>query len=287
MKKLILMLSFFFAFTIANSQRLYVVPYYDWSSKTAFQNSPSPLVRGYGFYSDSLSRAYDEVTFYEYAGEYYPIETWADYYYWFINKYWYRFEDPGLYEFYYHAKDDFGMAQYICGHVYLGYFYPSRIILSFPGRSIYVNNLSRRNLRRWIKNGSWVNKNYVPDKELLALHDKNRPKTSETTVDNVRVADRDKLPNNKRDITPGKYNNSRPGPLYRNGVNNNGRNRSSYNSNGVNSRVNYSTNSSLNRTTSGSSSRVSRSTSTNTSRSNVNQSTNSRRTSSGGKSTKR
>ncbi len=193
----------------ANSQIIHNIPYYNWSNKVAFMTSPSPLVTGYGLYSDSLSNVNDGINFYEYNGEYYPIETWADYYYWYVKKYWYQFDDPGLYEFYYLAEDDFGMAQYICSNSYRGRMYPTRFVVSFPGRSVYVNNLSRRNIRRCIKNESWENKNYLARVEPTVKDDKNIRNRSVTKCDMIRVVDREKLQSNKRDAKIVKYNNSR------------------------------------------------------------------------------
>ena len=306
MKKLILILSCLFIFTIANSQRLYVVPYYDWSSKTTFMLSPSPMVTGYGYYSDSLSRAFNGVIFYEYAGDYYPIESWADYYYWYVNKYWYQFVDPGLYEFYYFAKDDFGMAQYICSHSYRGRMYPTRFAISFPGRRVFVNNLSRRYIRWCTKNDSWENKNYVANLERNLRDNKNRPKPIVTKFENVRVVDREKIRSRKRNVTIVKYNNSRSNMPQRNNTDKSrvernrtfdkpNRENTSVNSNrrstdikrttntlrNNSSGFNRNTNSTNRRTSIGNRSSVNRSRSTNTNRSNVNRTTNSRQTRSG------
>jgi hypothetical protein len=135
----------------AVSQRLYTVPYYDWSNHTAFMLSPSPLISGYGYFSDSLSKAHPDTTFYEYGGEYYPIMSWADYYFWYVRKFWYQFNEPSIYEFYYITGNDYGMAQYICGNYFEGYMYPSRIVVSFPNKFVEVNNLSHYYVRQFLK----------------------------------------------------------------------------------------------------------------------------------------
>lgn len=110
------------------AQFVYKVPYYDWSSTTAFMLSPQPLITGYGPYSDSLSDANNGRIYYVYEDEYYPIQNWADYYYWYTKKYWYLFESPLLYEYYYITGNDLEMAKYIAGY-YHGRYYPSTIVV--------------------------------------------------------------------------------------------------------------------------------------------------------------
>ena len=110
------------------AQFVYKVPYYDWSSTTAFMLSPQPLITGYGPYSDSLSDADNGRIYYVYEDEYYPIQNWADYYYWYTKKYWYLFESPLLYEYYYLTGNDLEMAKYIACYYY-GRYYPSMIVV--------------------------------------------------------------------------------------------------------------------------------------------------------------
>ena len=85
-----------------------------------------------------MSDLYDGETFYEYDGEYYLIENWADYYYWFIKKYWWRFDTPLLYEYYYITGNDLGMCSYIASH-YEGRYYPARILVNFMSYSPATN----------------------------------------------------------------------------------------------------------------------------------------------------
>jgi hypothetical protein len=289
---MILILSCLFIINTANSRSLYVVPYWKWSCKITFKLSPSPLIKGYGYYSDSLSRAFNGVTFYEHYDEYYPIESWADYYLWFTKEYWFEFDQPELYEYYYIAKDDFGMAQYICSHCYRGRFYPARFAVSFPGRSVYVNNLSRRNIRRCIKNDSWENRNYDASAEIKK-DNKNRRKPIATKYDNIRVVDREKLQNNKRDTRIVKYNNSCSTVSRTNDVDsrrverkssfdtpkrgNSTRNTTWRATNNRNSNNSINRNSSFNNNRS-----INRNTSTNTNRSSIKRTTNSKQTPSGG-----
>jgi hypothetical protein len=170
MKKLIFTFAISLLITNIYSQSLRVVPYYDWSSRTAFMLSPSPIITGYGPLSDSLSKAHNDSTFYEYNGEYYPIESWADYYNWYVNRYWYNFNQPELYTYYYNAGNDYEMARYICGIYYRESFYPSLIVLSFPGRFVWVNNLSRYYMRHQLRN-------YIPERDRFLADNEARVKT--------------------------------------------------------------------------------------------------------------
>ena len=60
------------------SQSTHTVEYFNWSNPNTFNLSPSPVITGYGFYSDSLSEVFDDKTFYEYNNEYYCIGDWWD-----------------------------------------------------------------------------------------------------------------------------------------------------------------------------------------------------------------
>jgi hypothetical protein len=123
------------------SQKSTVVDYCNWSNPVTFELSPSPIIKGYGYYSDSLSSVFDGKRYYEYNDEYYSIESWADYYYWYTKAYWYNFEDPDLYEFYYLTKNDYGMASYIASKKYQGKYYPSLITLNFGELNVINNRL--------------------------------------------------------------------------------------------------------------------------------------------------
>lgn len=124
------------------SQTSSTVDYFNWSDPNTYQLSPSPAIKGYGFYSDSLSNIFDGKPFYVHNNEYYGIESWADYYYWFVKAYKHSFEDPQLYEYYYWNKDDYGMASYIASNKYLGTHYPSSIQIAFNDKSFDDNRLT-------------------------------------------------------------------------------------------------------------------------------------------------
>lgn len=106
------------------SQTFYVNKNLGWSDPKVYQLSPEPVINEYGVYSDSLSKVYDGKTFYEHDSIYYAIESWADYYYWFTQRYWYNFTDQvALYELYYYSKDDYHMIEFIANN-YTGKYLP-------------------------------------------------------------------------------------------------------------------------------------------------------------------
>ncbi len=128
-------------------QTPYQIVYTQWSDSAIFKQSPEPFVSGIGEYSDTLSHIYNEMTFYEYNGEYYCINSWADYYYWFTKKYSYYFENPLLYDYYYWSRNNLEMAKYIASYNYKGRFYPSFIKLDFKDK---VNSIYKINNHKYI-----------------------------------------------------------------------------------------------------------------------------------------
>lgn len=120
----------------------------DWSNPNAFLFGPTPLIKGYGELSDSLKMMHDGGTFYEINDTYYSINTWADYYYWFTQRYWFMFRRPVLeYEFYYLTNNTIEMIKYIASPNYEGKIYPTTFTLDAPivgnrlfDRSNFVQN---------------------------------------------------------------------------------------------------------------------------------------------------
>jgi hypothetical protein len=151
MKKLVIIITLSLWISVAYSQKFYTVPYYNWDNHTAFMLSPSPIITGYGPLSEALSKEHNDSTFYEFNGEYYPITSWADYFYWYVNKYWYQFKFPEIYKYCYESKDNYGMASYICGDYFKEYMYPCRIVVTFPRQEVDVNYLSRSCVREYLK----------------------------------------------------------------------------------------------------------------------------------------
>lgn len=118
-----------------------VVPYYNWSNPTTFSTSSSPLIYGYGELSDSLSKEYNCRMVFAYNEDYYLINSWADYYLWYTKKYHHQFDSPQLYEYYYLTNDDLEMSRFVAQN-FIGYYYPSKIVISFPGKEIEQNYLA-------------------------------------------------------------------------------------------------------------------------------------------------
>ena len=140
MKQLLILLAFNLFLINLQAQRngvkdLTLVDYYKWSDHTTFKMSHRPKITGYGPLSDSLSNVMNGITFYHINEKYYPIQSWADYYYWFTQKFPALFQCPAEYEYYYFAEDDFGMATYIFGEKFLYNYYPSNIIVRFDDRT--------------------------------------------------------------------------------------------------------------------------------------------------------
>jgi len=141
MKKYVLITLLLFASYGLFSQSITAIDYFNWSNPNTYNLSPTPVITGYGYYSDSLSKVNDGKTFFEHNEEYYLIESWADYYYWYVNKFSYQFDDPDLYKYYYWINDDYGMVSYIVGDKYKAEYYPSLITVNFNDLSIKCNKL--------------------------------------------------------------------------------------------------------------------------------------------------
>jgi len=169
-------------------QEISTLNYSKWSDPDTYKLSPSPSIKGYGFYSDSLSEAFDGKTFFEYNNEFYCIESWADYYYWFTKQYNHIFEDPQLYEYYYLSNDDYGMASYIASNKYLGKYYPSSINLNFDNH-ISENRLSNDSfiarsekeievLRRKLKKSTAVENNEIKHEAPMIFEKEKKQKSN-------------------------------------------------------------------------------------------------------------
>jgi len=99
------------------------VPFYRWSSEAEFVLSPTPGINNITQTADSLTQVLGYQV-YEHESVFYPIRSWADYYYWFTQRYWYRFSSNVLaYAHFYFSGDDSGMAAFISDK-FSGDFYP-------------------------------------------------------------------------------------------------------------------------------------------------------------------
>lgn len=97
----------------AQAQTQQAVHYSKISDPVFFKTMAQPWITGYGQYSDSLANLNNGTIFFEHNGTYFPITTWADYHRWFIKKFWYKFEEPALFEYFYLTENDYGMALYL------------------------------------------------------------------------------------------------------------------------------------------------------------------------------
>lgn len=86
-----------------------------WDNPVTYENSPTPIIKTFGPQSDSLKSEYG-TQFLFHDGLYYHVTSWADYFLWFTQKYWYRFSaSPELYKFYYESGDNFNMMSFVFG----------------------------------------------------------------------------------------------------------------------------------------------------------------------------
>lgn len=129
MKTIILLFILTFSFSMVKSQSTHKIPYYNWSSPQSYVLSPSPAIKGYGEFSDSLANAYSVQEVYVHNGQYFLVNSWADYYLWYTTKYWFHFEMPELYHFHYYNNDNYQMTKYIATN-FTGTYFPSRIAVT-------------------------------------------------------------------------------------------------------------------------------------------------------------
>lgn len=126
-----LLLTFFtLVFFVAIGQRRKKVNWTEWSDSTSFFQGKAPLLTGYGQFSDSLSNVYNGKTFFHVNGVYYVINSAADYYLWFTNKYPNLFkESVESYRYFYLEKDNYNMLRYI-EHNYIGAKKPLKFVIT-------------------------------------------------------------------------------------------------------------------------------------------------------------
>lgn len=142
------------------------VNYLNWSNPITFKAGHSPIIVGHGELSPSLYDIFETVFFVS-GDEYFKIDTWASYYYWFTQKYFYLFRQPELYEYYYNTNNDFEMVRYIAKN-YRGALLPSKIDFSSVNlkcqNMLYADNDIKANR---LKN--YINNEYDKEKEVEYL----------------------------------------------------------------------------------------------------------------------
>jgi hypothetical protein len=165
MKQIFIILFFnLFLITLLHSQsknNITLIDYYNWSSHTTFKMCNSPKTTGYGKLSDSISNTMNGIIFYHINNKYYPIQSWADYYYWFTQKYTSLFSCPELYEYYYFTENNYGMVTYIFGEHNLYKNYPSNIFIRFDDKpnNKYKPKFNEKKLHNNVENYK-ENENY-------------------------------------------------------------------------------------------------------------------------------
>ncbi len=101
------------AISISSYSQSPLINRYTWDSPVAYENSSTPTLKAFGEHSDSLKSAYG-VQFLFHNNNYYHVNSWADYYLWFTQKYSYLFNlSPDLYKFYYQSGDNWAMMDYV------------------------------------------------------------------------------------------------------------------------------------------------------------------------------
>lgn len=150
MKTFTLSILFLISFVVLKAQMPHDVPYHNWSNPTVYQISPRPIIRGNTFASDSIAEVLNYKEVYEHNGEFYPIESWADYFFWYSTKYWFYFETPDLYEYYYYTKNDYNMVQYLVSN-FTGSYYPARISVSIEGEPEISSRFNKKVLDNDLK----------------------------------------------------------------------------------------------------------------------------------------
>ena len=115
MKKSIFFISAFLFSIFSYTQTNEGISYQNWSNKAVFEAGKTPNITGYGTKSKELKVKFGS-TYFVSNGEYYEINTAADYYYWFTNEYGYLFDQPDMYEFFYLTKNNIEMVRYLADH---------------------------------------------------------------------------------------------------------------------------------------------------------------------------
>lgn len=166
-----------------------------WDDPMIFSSNP-PLINGYGEYSDSLAKAYEGYKFYECNDEYYGIATLADYYYWFVNEYYWKFNQPEIYEYYYITGNNLEMMKYIYSDNYTGDYYPVNITVEDEGLQEYINNRIKED-RYYADNDKKI-KDFKQD--LSTIEDSDNSKSSRKSKSLTRENDISSIKSNYHNI---------------------------------------------------------------------------------------
>lgn len=141
MKKSISLLLFSLLITVVSTTSIAqiapIVNQTNWDSPVVWHNSSTPTIKRYGDQSDSLRAVY-EVDFLFHNGLYYHVNSWADYFLWFTQRYSYRFNlNVALYKYYYDAKDNWAMMDFVF-NTYRGGIFPTITVQQVGKTRTYV-----------------------------------------------------------------------------------------------------------------------------------------------------
>lgn len=188
------------------------VSYFNWSNPTSFEVSTPPRVVGYGVLSSTLSKTFN-VDFFVFGDEYFKIDTWASYYYWFTQRYFYLFDQPDLYEFFYETKNDRGMVKFIAEH-YRGKSLPSKI--NFRGISSNKAILAKGNSVNSVSLNEDIEKGYSKVNEDNYLKRRKEIKRIDEQKKATQLKD-----HNRELVNPNKINSGKSSRSRSSGVNSN------------------------------------------------------------------
>jgi hypothetical protein len=120
-------LSVFFLFTVYISfAQPHTFNYHRWSDSLNYRVSPQPLITGNTAQSDSMALLMNAREVYESNGVFYFINSWADYYLWYVAKYPEKFRNPRQYKQYYESGNNYGMVRFVKKN-FKGLKYPAQI----------------------------------------------------------------------------------------------------------------------------------------------------------------
>ncbi len=84
-----------------------------WSDSLTYRISQQPVIKGNTAQSDSMAKIMNAKEVYEQDGVFYFINSWADYYAWYVAKYPNKFRNPALYQQYYESGNNYAMVKFV------------------------------------------------------------------------------------------------------------------------------------------------------------------------------
>ncbi|WP_436517786.1 hypothetical protein [Ekhidna sp. To15] len=114
------------------------IPAWGLSNAQFYEINSKPTLRTIGPLSDSLAALHDISDFLIHDNTYYGVETWADYFLWFVNKYEHQFGagDRLLYEFHYSSKNDVQMSEVLANNFFFQERFKDDVTIQFTETSV-------------------------------------------------------------------------------------------------------------------------------------------------------